>query len=311
MNPESEEPKALPPQPQPQKPAEVAGIALSMRIPAFWRERARLWFCQFEAATSDLHKSSSQLAQMVIAQLERQDIEQIADLLYNPPAPDKYYETLKTRLISVYEDSDDRQLQKLLSEVELGDLKPTQLLRRMKSLAREKVPDSTLQLMWTNHLPPHVRSVLAVSESFSNKTALDELALLADKMLENTSSTHVSAVEPSTSRNNSTHQYLVEEIKKLSLEVAELKNNNWNHRRNYHQNYNNTYRSPYRNRSRSVTSPHRIIRSPLNNAADAPPSPPPPPYCYYHRRFGTNARKCTSPCDFKKTNTKPENYQQH
>ncbi|CAK1595178.1 unnamed protein product [Parnassius mnemosyne] len=83
---------------------------------------------------------------MVNAQLEKQDIEQISDLLYNSPATDQY-NSLKDRLISAYEESDSRQLQKLLSEIELGDQKPTQLLRRMRTLAQDKVPDSTLRLM--------------------------------------------------------------------------------------------------------------------------------------------------------------------
>ncbi|XP_026744647.1 uncharacterized protein LOC113505981 [Trichoplusia ni] len=142
-----------------------------MRIAPFWRDRPRLRFISFEAATHDLKKGQAQLAQVVIAQLERQDIEQIMDLLYNPPEENQY-DAIKERLISAYEESDNLQFQKLLSEMELGDQKPTQLLRCMRNLARDKVPDTTLRLMWTNHLPSHVRSVLAVSESFSTKTAL-------------------------------------------------------------------------------------------------------------------------------------------
>ncbi|XP_041986157.1 uncharacterized protein LOC121738268 [Aricia agestis] len=125
---------------------EIAGIALSMRIPPFWRDKPRLWFVTFEAATSSLQKNQSQLSQMVIARLEKEVIEQIADLLYNPPETNEY-QALKDRLISAYEESDSRQFQTLLSDMELGDQKPSQLLRRMRNLARNKVPDSTLQLM--------------------------------------------------------------------------------------------------------------------------------------------------------------------
>ncbi|XP_041977474.1 uncharacterized protein LOC121731867 [Aricia agestis] len=162
---------------------EIAGIALSMRIPPFWRDKPRLWFVTFEAATSSLQKNQSQLSQMVIARLEKEDIEQIADLLYNPPETNEY-QALKDRLISAYEESDSRQFQTLLSNMELGDQKPSQLLRRMRNLARNKVPDSTLQLMWANLLPTNIRSVLAVSETFQSKTTLDEQAALADKIIE-------------------------------------------------------------------------------------------------------------------------------
>ncbi|CAH2099622.1 unnamed protein product [Euphydryas editha] len=103
--------------------------------------------------------------------------------LYNPHE-NKPYQVIRERLITAYEESDNQQFQKLPSELELGDQKSSHLLRRMRDLTRDKIPDATLRILWTNHLPPHIRSVLAVSDTFSTKTALEELALFADKMLE-------------------------------------------------------------------------------------------------------------------------------
>ncbi|XP_049886524.1 uncharacterized protein LOC126381010 [Pectinophora gossypiella] len=156
---------------------EISAISLQMRIPKFWRDRVRLWFISFEAVTHELKKGQKELAQMVVAQLEKHDIEQVADLLYHMP-DEKPYDALKARLISVYEESEERQLQQLLSEMELGDQKPTHLLRKMKELAHNKISDDTLRMMWMNLLPSHVRSVLVVSDSFRSKSKLDALALL-------------------------------------------------------------------------------------------------------------------------------------
>ncbi|XP_050357851.1 uncharacterized protein LOC126778406 [Nymphalis io] len=94
----------------------------------------------------------------------------------------KKYDTLKSRLLAVYEESENRQLQKLLSEIDLGDEKPSQLLRRMRDLARRKIPDETLSIMWQCHLPAAVRSVLAVTDVKD----LENLATIADKIMENT-----------------------------------------------------------------------------------------------------------------------------
>lgn len=273
---------------------EVGAIALNLRVPAFWRDRPRLWFITFEAATFDLKKGQNQLAQMVIAQLEKQDIEQICDLLYNPPAENLYH-TLKERLISVYEESEGRQFQKLLQEMELGDQRPSQLLRRMRNLARDKVPDSTLRLMWMNHLPAHVRSVLVVSDSISKNTALDELALMADKMLEQnqeiaavstTPTIPTSTSSPQNSAPGDVNTLLVEEIRKLSLEISALKTS-------YSSYQPPRYPPRRRNWSRN--------RGAQNRSRSATPSP----YCYYHRRFGAEARRCTKPCTF--TAEKSEN----
>lgn len=272
---------------------EVAAIALSLRVPPFWRDKPRLWFISFEAATSDLKKSQAQLAQMVIAQLDKLDIEQISDLLYSPPETDQY-NALKKRLIAVYEESDNQQFQKLLSDMELGDQKPSQLLRRMRSLARDKVPDSTLRLMWTNHLPAHVRSVLAVSETLKTQTALDELALLADKMIENSSSnSQIAAVSTgaTTLRTQGETQFLIEEIRRLSLEVSALKSAQQYNQPQHHQQQN----QPYFRRNRSMDRNNDAYRKSRSKS--------PSPYCYYHRRFGKDARRCTTPCSYKTANS--------
>ncbi|GBP29802.1 hypothetical protein EVAR_94642_1 [Eumeta japonica] len=85
---------------------------------------------------------------------------------------------------SLYEVIDGRQqLQKLSSEVQLGDQRPPQLLRRVRDLARtQKIPDDTLRVMWTGHLPTAVRAVLAASDTKDR----DNLAAVADKIIENT-----------------------------------------------------------------------------------------------------------------------------
>lgn len=272
---------------------EVSAISLSMRIPPFWRDKPRLWFISFEAATSELKKSQTQLAQMVVAKLEKQDIEQIADLLYNPPKAEQY-EVIKKRLITTYEESDNRQFQKLLSEMELGTQKPSQLLRRMKNLAREKIPDATLRLMWSNHLPAHIRSVLAVSESINPDTKLDEISLLADTIAE-TSCSQVSTIATSLPESQTEETFnIMSQLKRLSREIAELKS-----------------RPQYDNRP--TTSDNTIHCSRCNlrsRARQNSQSPPrfrhgsPLPYCYYHQRFGTKAVKCTPPCSFKKPQEK-------
>lgn len=273
---------------------EVAGISLSLRVPPFWRDKPRLWFISFEAATAELKKSQTQRAQMVVAQLDKQDIEQICDLMYNPST--RQYDAIKQRLISVYEESDERQFQKLLEEMELGDQRPSQLLRRMKNLARDKVSDQTLRLMWMKHLPAHVKSVLAVSDKISTQTDLNDLALLADKMIEQ--SREISAVTTTPNvgdRHTSDTQYLIAEIRKLSLEIAELKtqnhrNNNWRGRNHYR----GRNRSYSRTQSRGNSPSYSHNRSPSHSRTGSPS-----PYCFYHRKFGANARHCTTPCSFK------------
>lgn len=130
--------------------------------PEFWVEQSRLWFVQFEAAVDSQKLSDAAKQNLVVTKLNKSAIQQVSDLLLTPPETKKY-QTLKDRLLQVFEESETRQFQKLLSEMELGTQKPSQLLRRMRDLARGKIPDQTLKIMWNSHLPSSVQAVLAVT----------------------------------------------------------------------------------------------------------------------------------------------------
>lgn len=293
---------------QPPSSQEVSGISLSLRVPPFWRDQPLLWFCTFEAATAELKRSQAQLAQMVIAQLEKQDIQNIADLICSPPEHD-YYKAIKNRLISLYEESSSAQTKKLLTQVELGEQKPSQLLRRMQQLNKDKFPESTIKMMWLEHLPPHVQSVLAVSETFQSKTTLEDLALLADKMMEvhTSSSQHIAAIATRTAvvtpaapapvspimlpqfpAPATETQILIGEIRKLSLEVAELRSRPQNNQ------HSSRPRRRFQSRPRDASKSRNRNNSPM-------------PYCYYHHKYGMDAKKCTQPCSFKPINNATEN----
>lgn len=250
---------------------EMAQISLKARVPPFWRQKPRLWFAQLESIIASQKMGDEAKYHFVVAQLELADIEQVGDIILSPPETNKYG-ALKTRLLSVYEESESRQLQKLLGEMELGSQKPSQLLRKMRDLALDKVPDNTLKFMWTGHLPASVRAVLAIS----TETKLDVLATMADKMTEQSQEVH-SICSCSTSK-PTTNDDLINKIEALSREIASLKTNQARQSRPYKRNRFN------RNRSQS--------RSSSKTRKD--------PICYFHRKFGKDAYRCREPCDFKK-----------
>ena len=108
---------------------------------------------------------------------------EIRDLLLNTPR-DNPYDVLKATLIERTAASEQRRLQQLLTAEELGERKPTQLLRRMQQLLGEKMPatdGSIIKGLFMQRLPTNVRMVLA---SASERTPLEELAALADKIME-------------------------------------------------------------------------------------------------------------------------------
>ncbi len=107
----------------------------------------------------------------------------VRDLLIRPPAVDPY-KTLKAQLMKRTTASEQRKLQMLFTAEELGDRKPTQLLRRMRQLLGDRpdlTDDSFLREQFLQCLPPNVRMVLAYT---SDGTGLEQQADLADKVME-------------------------------------------------------------------------------------------------------------------------------
>ncbi|XP_028164599.1 uncharacterized protein LOC135080283 [Ostrinia nubilalis] len=270
----------------PEDKMELSAVTVSSRIPDFWRDQPRLWFVQCEAILGPQKLSDEARYNLVVTKLGKEVVEQVSDILLKPPESGKF-EALKTRLMTVYEESEMRQFQKLLSEMELGDQKPSQLLRRMRDLARDKIPDETLKIMWQGHLPSSVRAVLAVSDV----QVLDKLAAIADKVMETSRPIQISEVQasPSTSSNGD-HAFILAEIAKLTMKINDMERN-----RNQSRNFNNN-RNRWRSRS---TSRGR------NQSRRTPDSPN--WLCFYHHKFRGRAKKCVDPCSWKKDDHRQEN----
>lgn len=253
--------------------AEVAVVSVTSRIPEFWCDQPRLWYVQCEAILAPQKLCDEARYNLVVTKLGKDVVQQVSDILLKPP-DEKKFDTLKERLLKIYEESEMRQFQKLLSEMELGDQKPSQLLRRMRDLARDKMPDETLRIMWQGHLPAAVRGVLAVCEAKD----LEHLSAIADKVIETTQPLQVSEVQSTPGSSSSTdHSFILAEIAKLSLKIREMEQS-----RNFHR-FRPRSRSSSRNRNTSRRSPSS-----------------PDWLCVYHFRYRHRARKCVEPCAWKK-----------
>ncbi|XP_028160630.1 uncharacterized protein LOC114353023 [Ostrinia furnacalis] len=158
--------------------------------------------------------------------------------------------------------------------MELGTQKPSQLLRRMRDLARNKLPDSTLQIMWTRHLPSAVQAVLAVTEVKD----LESLATVADKVMEATRPEYTEIAEMKTSTPGSIHE-LSEMINRLQVEVAELRRSRTPQRQECSTARGRTSRSGQRDVSMSRKKTNWL--------------------CFYHHRYRAKAVKCVEPCNWK------------
>ncbi|XP_037931296.1 uncharacterized protein LOC119666092 [Teleopsis dalmanni] len=194
---------------------EVSRIAV--KIPSFWHARPELWFAQIESqfVTSGVTTEHTKF-HSVVASIDGVILAQVSDLVLNMPTENPY-STLKKRLLEEFSISEQKRLKKLLQDMDLGDLRPSQLLREMKNLAGTQVDDSLLRSMWMTHLPANMRAIISVSSE-----PLDKIAIMADRIAEANDACSIQEVRlPTTSTVSdvSLHQQILQ----LSKEVAELR----------------------------------------------------------------------------------------
>ena len=131
---------------------------IAIRVPTFWRAEPALWFAQLDAqfdtarVTSDRTKYNT-----IVGSIDSAILQHVSDIVLNPPVTDKY-EMIKKRLIDNFSDSDTKRLKRLLSELELGDKRPSQLLREMQSLA-VNLDKEIIQQLWLQRIPTSTQAI--------------------------------------------------------------------------------------------------------------------------------------------------------
>ncbi|XP_037957585.1 uncharacterized protein LOC119687366 [Teleopsis dalmanni] len=240
---------------------------VAVRVPPFWHERPEIWFAQIEAQfavaaiTSDITQFNT-----VVAAIESSVIADVSDAVLHPPETGRYA-NLKACIIERYSESEQRKIQRLLSEVELGDRRPTQLLTELTALAKDKVSDEFLKSLWLKRLPPQVRAILQASN-----VALAELAKLADRICEAGDFQQIAVASASDCPAYSENAVILRRLEQIEQRLSRL-----------------DLRRSESVQSRSSSRRRRRTRSRPGSHPD---------WCLYHERFGDRANACRQPCSF-------------
>lgn len=262
--------------------AEPIMSAVGLKLPPFWPNDPTLWFAQVEAqfVTRGITTQQTKFA-YVVSSLQSEVAQEVRDILLQPPAQDPFNK-IKSELIRRTSASEQKRLHQLLISEELGDRKPSQLLRRMRQLLGANVlEESILKQLFLQRLPINAQLILASS---SDSVDIDRLANIADKILEVTPfspAPMVSTVTPPTAvsaiHTTSDMEELRNLVSKLSLQVDTLSKQVQKFTRQ---------RSSSRDKSggrRSRSSSSRPRQQEI---------------CWYHAKYGERALKCTLPCNY-------------
>lgn len=231
--------------------------AVTLKLPPFWSADPQIWFAQVESQFIT-RKITSQDTKFhhIVATLPPEVAVDIRDLIINKPSTNAY-DVLKDKLITRTTASRAKRLQQLLSAEELGDRKPSQLLRKFEQLLDDTPSDHPLvREVFLQRLPTHVRQLLIATTTDS--TSLSELAQQADRIMD-VPVQHVSTVP--------VQQQPASDFTTLRAELQEI----------------NQTMAAFTRQQRKPTE-----KKPQEETANDTPT-----LCWYHRRFGYKARKCT------------------
>lgn len=303
----------------------------------FWQVEA-----QFEAAgliprgnTAQQHAIDKKRYMTIIGQLPTRIMYKLSDLRENPPAAGAMYNTLKNRITKEFADSTQTKITRLLGEMVLGDRKPSQLLAEMRTKsANTPVNDDLLRELWQRSLPQEVRAILSAADNIS----LAQSATQADRIMETIRAkpSYLYAMQPApvtsyVPETNQQPQYtatqqpyfgqpiatpsqvmapiqqqptaqveqLQQQLNKITQMFSEFigrsrtQNNNSNRQRNQ-----TPARQPQQ-QNVAVGGTNEAAPTATTTANQQPKYDT----CWWHYKFGAEARKCKPPCNFNAANS--------
>ncbi|CAE1255955.1 unnamed protein product [Acanthosepion pharaonis] len=259
--------------------SETPLATLSLNIPAFNTTNTKSWFVQIQALF-DAKRITSQRTRYcyLVEKLPADIVEEVMDLLENVP-DDNPYDRLKEAILKRTSASNEAMLRNLFTQVELGDRTPSQLLRHMRTLLGDnKMSENIMRSLWLDKLPTTTTQILA---PMTEETQTEKLADIADRIHESFRSRRVNSIQPQPAQQRDREfNDLKSTVERLSIQLQGLLQKDRQYRRD---------KCPgYRKRSFSRG------RTDNRNRKDE--------ICYYHKRFGPEARRCTHPCSFNNAN---------
>ncbi|GBM38200.1 Retrovirus-related Pol polyprotein from transposon 412 [Araneus ventricosus] len=207
---------------------------VSVKIPPFWIDKPEILFYQVEAQfkISGITAEETKF-NYLISQLDPKFVENVWDIIRSD-SQTKYTDS-KTRLLNLFKESENARIQRLITGIDLDDLKPSQLLQKLRSVATSDVSENLIKALWLGKLPDSIKNILIVS-----KEDTDSLAIMADKICDMSPKTEIY----STSYENNSSNELLDRVKNLEQQISALCIRTGARPRTRNNNY-------FRNRSRS------------------------------------------------------------
>lgn len=272
---------------------------IKLTVPDFRSLDAETWFAVLEmefdshGITADQDKYSQ-----VIPRLPAETIQLVKHIILS--ASSKKYLKIKDITLNESRPSTRARLEQLFQTAQLGNRKPSSLLRELRQHADPAiVTESLLQEIWIQRLPNTMQGILAAS-TFKD---LDQMAATADAIFDRTFPTvALVSAQPhpqATGSNSLTEQE--QDIETLTQRLAQVKVRRRSPEPQWRQEIDNL--------KQDLSDIKRLLRDkPRNSSQFRDTRPQGRSYrhpeeqssvCWFHGRFGPAATRCRPPCAYK------------
>lgn len=254
---------------------------VAVRLPPFVPSDPELWFSMVERSfyAAKVMTDSTKFG-YVLGVLDPKYATEVRDIIVNPPDRDAY-QTLKTELIKRLSATQDQNTKRLLEREEIGDRKPSQFLRHLRNLGGTVVSENVIRTLWMSRLPTETQAILATQKGATLDTVADLADAIADarphgppQVAEMTKQSQEALLNLKLAQ--LTVNLREDILSTIQQEIAAL---------NYAPRDDRAGRKGSRARSLPRSRSSSRVRTPAQSGI-----------CYYHWRFGDNAKKCEPPC---------------
>ncbi|XP_017470134.1 PREDICTED: uncharacterized protein LOC108361879 [Rhagoletis zephyria] len=267
-------------------PSDVNAVAVKIDMPTIDRRNIEGWFLSLDYWFPAMGiKSHTQKFNTVMAALGPRTLQDFLATLGEVPDQGRY-EFVKQRLITFCTDSQQRRLNQVLNETQLGDQRPSQLFTEMMRLVGDTMRESAVKNLWAKRLPVYAQAAVAACSGPPEEYLKIADAIVDTISLQVNSSTAekgcrltpASATYAEKSQANTEYNELQSAINALAQRFDRLYTDR------------NTDRKGNRSRFRQQSRERRRSSTPANLDE-----------CWYHRKFGSNSKNCRPPCKHYKT----------
>lgn len=264
-------------------PPEINAVSAKINMPPFDKRNIDGWFLSLDYWFPAMGiKSDTQKFNTVMAALDSRMLQDFLSFVGRTPDTGKY-EFVRRRLTSFCTDSQPRRLNQAF-ESTLGDMKPSQLYSEMSRLVGDSMTESAVKNLWMKRLPIYAQAAVAAStgppsEYLRIADAIVETITLQVNSCSEEGAAYVALpvqYTPPTSTSISTPPK--SEYSELCSTINELT-------KRFDKMWSDRGRQTKRSNSRHGRQDRSRSKTPANSDE-----------CWYHRKYGSESRRCRAPC---------------